>query len=649
MNTAAKVTQAGRGHLAVIGAGLVFVTALLYWPVLRHEFINYYDDGAYIVDNPHVNAGLSWAGVRWALGRGYAANWHPLTWISHMLDCQLFGLNPAGAHLINLLLHVANTLLLFVWLSRLTGAIWRSALVAALFAWHPTHVESVAWAAERKDVLSAFFFLLTLIAYTRYAREQSKMPAEKSTFNAQAYYWSAVVFFAFGLMSKPMVVTLPFVLLVLDFWPLGRFAQCGLRIADLKSGSAAAPSSQYSNTPLLRLMVEKLPFLALSAAVCFITYSVQKSGGAMWRPGVLPVSLRLENATLEYVRYLSKIFRPTDLALIYPYPHDWPPGLVASALLMLLMWTAVFLVCARQSPYWLAGWLWFLGMLVPTIGLVQVGVQSMADRYLYLPAIGVFVAVAWGLGDLVSRWPRSRSWVAGAVAAALAGCLMVSRVQLSYWQNSLALFTHTVRVTTRNYAADDLLGNLLERSGRKEEAFQWYDAAVQVEPDFPLSQFHMGMLLLESGRKDEASNHLATAAKLMPDDPDVQYDLGVFLRGQENPSGAADCFAAALARRPDFPGALNDLAWIRATAADANLRSGPEAVRLAQRACQLAGDDPAYLTTLGAAWAESGRFPEAVATVERARDRARAAGKDVVLGQDEALLKQFQAGQPWRE
>jgi hypothetical protein len=541
---------------AVICLGLALVTAGLYWPMLHHDFIGYYDDAAYITENSHVTAGLTGPGITWAFQSGDAANWHPLTWISHLLDCQLYGLNPRGHHLTNLLFHVANTLLLFLWLSRLTGAAWRSALVAALFAWHPVHVESVAWAAERKDVLSAFFWMLTLIAYTRYVTGDNWRVARTDPASSPAarhpslYYFLALCFFACGLMSKPMVVTLPFVLLLLDFWPLNRFQPF------------------FSKRTAAGLIIEKVPFFALALAGSVITYSVQQSGGAFWSSNVLSLHLRVENALMVYVRYISKIFWPADLALIYPYPHRWPAMMVAGAALLLALSSVFCLWRARRNPYLFTGWCWFLGTLVPTLGLVQVGVQSMADRYLYLPGIGLFILVAWGMNDLVNFRPHWRKPVVLVCSTALAGCLIVTGIQLSYWQNSLTIFLHTVKVTTDNYSAYTLLGNVLENSGRKEDALSLYREAVRVQPDFPSGQFSLGMLLLESGRPEEASNHLAIAAQLMPHNPEVQYDLGLFRQQHGDPAGAIGCFKSALAARPEFPEAKKELGEILAAHPD---------------------------------------------------------------------------------
>ncbi len=594
----AKLT--GTRLSAVICLGLAVVTAALYWPTLHDGFIAY-DDEAYIASNPHVNAGLTWPGVVWAFQSGYAANWHPLTWLSHMFDCQLYGVSPAGHHFGNLLLHIASTLLLFVWLNRATGAAWRSAFVAALFAWHPTHVESVAWASERKDVLSAFFWMLTLLAYTSYVK-QSKVLSPKS----KVYYVLSLSAFACGLMSKPMVVTLPFVLLLLDFWPLNRIPNYELRRANFA-----------------RLLGEKVPFFVLAFAASAVTFFVQRTGGAFWSLENLPVSARIANALAAYLGYISKTFWPVNLALIYPHPHHWPVLLTASSALLLSFWTVLSLWRAKQQPYLVTGWFWFLGTLVPVIGIVQVGVQSMADRYLYLPGIGLFIAVVWSACELSSQRGQEKL-LAAFGAAVLAGCLAVSSIQISYWQNSLKLFLHAVAVTSENYAAEVCLGEALENAGHPREALALYTDAVRIEPDYPLAQSKLGVLLLAGGRPAEASNHLAVAARLMPRDADVQYNLGLFLRSYGSPADAVERFRAALAARPDFAGALNDLAWILATADDPKLRSGPEAVRLAERACELTRyRQAALLMTLSAAYSETDRFSDAIATAQKAMALAR--------------------------
>jgi len=510
---------------ALICFALAAVTLVAYWPVTHHAFTNIDDDG-YITSNAHVKAGLTWPGIVWAFQTGFTGNWHPLTWISHMMDCQLFGLNPAGHHLMNVLFHTANTLLLFLLLKNLTGAIWRSFFVAALFAWHPLHVESVAWAAERKDVLSAFFWMLALLAYARYAQNKSK-----------AGYFLALFFFACGLMSKPMVVTLPFVLLLLDFWPLQRF----------------------NNSTVQRLLIEKIPFFALALAAIFVTYMTQKNANAV---DDFPLHFRVANALVSYVRYISKIFWPVDLALPYPLTHQWPIALVIFAVVFLIICSAIFILQAKRFPYLSVGWFWFFGTLVPAIGLVQVGVQSMADRYTYIPSIGIFILVVWGMNDLLNPQPQKIKIVTFAGSVTLAGCLICTSLQLRYWQDSIRLFLHSIQVTTDNYLAYNCLGNALEEVGRNDEALALYTESVRVEPNYAPGQFNLGMMLLEKGDSSGASNHLTAAVQITPYDPLFQFDLATFLMRHGKPDEAAGHFAAAIKEDSDFALAHNSLAEI---------------------------------------------------------------------------------------
>ena len=536
----------------VIYFALAVVTLLIYLPMLWHGFVNY-DDPDYIIGNAHVTGGLTWANVVWAFTSNDAANWHPLTWLSHMLDCQLFGVNPAGHHLMNLLFHTANTLLLFLLLTQLTGALWRSAMVAALFAWHPLHVESVAWASERKDVLSAFFWMLTILCYAKAVTSDKWQVTSKDPSlitHHSSLYWLALFFFACGLMSKPMVVTLPFVLLLLDFWPLERFQ-----------------NFKFQN--LAKLFVEKIPFFALSLASCLITYRAQS--GALWSTQALSFHFRLANALMSYVRYISKLFWPTDLALIYPYPHFWPLAGVVFVAGLLAVLSVIFILQAKRFPYLAVGWFWFLGTLIPAIGLVQVGVQSMADRYTYLPSIGFFILVVWGVNDLLNARPQKIQIAKLAGSVVLVGCLLCTSMQLRYWRSSPELFLHTVEVTTDNYAAEDCLGKALENIGKNDEAGKLYADAVRIEPDYPSAQFDLGMIEVEQGKLVDASNHLAIAVQLSPHNPVMQFDFGTYLMQHGNPAEAANHFKTTLADRPDFPEARQQLDLLSAkTNAPAN-------------------------------------------------------------------------------
>jgi tetratricopeptide (TPR) repeat protein len=514
--------------LTIICLVLAAGTFALYWPITHDGFTNFDDDG-YITQNSHVTDGLTWPGIIWAFKSGYAANWHPLTWISHMLDCQLFGLHPAGHHFMNLLFHTVNTLLLFILLNRMTGAVWRSVFVAALFAWHPMHVESVAWAAERKDVLSAFFWMLTLIAYDGYAKGQSLHKTSCAITN----YIFALFFFGCGLMSKPMVVTLPFVLLLLDFWPLERFK----------------PSTARS------LAVEKIPFLGLAFIGSVVTYCVQKTGGAVSGD---PLSFRIENALWAYERYIAKLFLPTDLAVVYPFATYSLLVPAITAAFVLVICSVAFVVLSRKLPYFFTGWFWFLGTLVPVIGIIQVGSASMADRYSYLPSIGLFILVTWGLADFFSSAQGTRLLGIGAVAA-LAACIALTSIQIGYWHSSITLFSHAREVTTDNYVADACLGQALDVVGDETNALAYCQEAVKLNPDYPPGQFFLGTVLWKLGDTKDAFGCLNKAAQVAPRDPGFQYNLGKFLLEHGFPDKAILQFNAALKDNPDFPEGHNAL------------------------------------------------------------------------------------------
>jgi Flp pilus assembly protein TadD len=541
-NSETAETPSGQKHFALVCLVLALGTAALYWPITSHPFI-IFDDEQYITANPHVASGLNWTNLVWALKSSEQANWHPLTWVSHQLDCTLFGVTAGGHHLVNLLFHVTNTLLVFLFLRGATGALWRSAFVAALFAWHPLHVESVAWAAERKDVLSTFFWLLTLMAYVRYAQKQSRvesrgsramigspaLDARPSTLD----YFAALFLFALGLMSKPMVVTLPFVLLLLDFWPLQRISDFRFPISDFK-----------------RLLLEKIPFFALAFAGSAVTYLVQAGGGAV--VSQMPWSERLANVVLAYARYTAKIFWPTDLAIIYPHPRHWPVALALGAAAVLVVWTILCLRDWRKRPFLAVGWLWFLGTLVPTVGLIQVGAASMADRYTYIPSIGFFIVVVWGAAEIFSTRPRGKIILPVAGGAVLLACVVTTSLQISLWRDSITLFRHTIEVTTDNYAAENTLGKAYEKAGDDAHALFLYRAAVATEPRFPQSQFNLAMCLLTFGQTGEALEHLQAAAALEPRDPDIQFDLGIYFSQHASWTNAANCFSNSALVRPGY-------------------------------------------------------------------------------------------------
>jgi tetratricopeptide (TPR) repeat protein len=540
------VEARAKNHFPLICLVLALGTAALYWPITSHPFI-LYDDEQYILANPHVTSGLSWANFVWAFTSGEAANWHPLTWLSHQLDCTWFGVNAGGHHLVSLLFHVANTLLLLVFLRRSTGALWCSTFAAALFAWHPLHVESVAWASERKDVLSTFFWLLTLLAWLRYAQARPAVginkPRRLSDSRTLAYLL-ALTFFACGLMSKPMVVTLPFVLLLLDLWPLGRLSHGGWHRAN----------------NLKPLVLEKLPFFILAAASSIVTYLVQSSGGAVWST---PWPERLANAAIAYIRYVAKIFCPDDLAIVYSHPGHWPVAQVSGALALLVLWTILVLRYWRQRPYLFVGWFWFLGTLVPTIGLIQVGAQSMADRYTYIPGIGFFILIAWGWADLIATHPKWRNISQIIAVGILAGCMLATSIQITYWRDNTSLFLHAMAVSPDNYLAANGLGKAFEKDGNLTNALVMYRHAVELEPRYPQGQFNYAMGLLAFGQSQEALKHLETAAALEPRNPDIQHNLGIYYAQHQSFTNAFVCFSNAVSLNPDSAVARFDLACSR--------------------------------------------------------------------------------------
>lgn len=494
--------------LAWLPAALLgLMTIAIYWPATRHGFINY-DDQAYVIDNVHVQAGLTLENLKWVFISPVDDNWHPITMLSHMLDCQLFGLNPWGHHLTNVVLHAVNTVLVFLLLRGLTGVVWRSVLVAALFGWHPVHVESVAWVAERKDVLSTCLGLLSLIFYSRYAQKRSGAVPQP----ASPDYVLAFFFLALGLMSKPMLVTWPFVMLLLDYWPMGR----------VQAGS------------LRWLVREKIPFFVLAAAAGVVTFVVQKQSGAMAMLNDLPLSTRVGNALISYCRYLGKLFWPTKLAVFYPQPGHWPLAEVLLTGGLLAGLTVLFWRQRLRHPFLPMGWLWFLGTLVPVIGLVQVGEQALADRYTYIPSLGVLIMATWGACELSRRWRHQVIGLSVAGSTALVLCVALTRQQLGYWQDDESLFRHALAVTENNHIALNNLGAAREKEGHIDEAIQQFQEAIRLKPDFAEARYNLGTALGKEGQGDEAIRQFQEAIHLKPDYADAHYNLGnaLFKKGQ---------------------------------------------------------------------------------------------------------------------
>jgi len=657
---------------------LAAITFAVFGQTLRHEFIDF-DDNEYVYENPVVARGLTLKGIVWAASSFHAANWHPLTWLSHMLDCQLYGLHPGGHHLTNVLLHTGTVIALFLVLRRMTGAFWRSAFVAAVFAIHPLRVESVAWVAERKDVLSGLFFMLTIGAYVRYARRAWSLPR----------YGLVVLLFAMGLMCKPMLVTLPVVLLLLDYWPLQR----------------------VETRKISGLVLEKLPLLALSAAACVATLLAQ--AGAIQSAEFYSLRPRFGNALVTCLIYLGQMVWPSGLAAFYPFPLNGPPAReVALAGILLAGLSVAAWGERRKQPWLLMGWLWYLAMLLPVIGVIQVGMQAHADRYTYLPQIGIYMAVTW----LAAEWRFSRVAFGSLMAGVLAVLMVCAWKQTAYWENTETLWNHTLACTKGNIVAHLNLGHDLSKKGRLDEAISFYQKGLQTEPDNAASENNLGNVLCEKGRVDEGIAHYKKALQIKPAFAEAQFNLGKAFRLEGKVDEAIVQFQKALQIKPDFAPALfnlgntflqqgkadqavaqfqraleinptnagihlnlglcfsqlgrmdeailqyekalqlepadpkiqNNLAWLLATCPGASLRDGNKAVELARQANELTGGkNPIILHTLAAAFAEAGRFPEAVETAQRALHLAEAQSNPDLAGQLQSEMKLYEAGLPF--
>lgn len=500
---------------------LVIVTVCPYWQVKNHEFIEY-DDPAYVTDNEYVKSGLSLKNIRWAFTTTECSNWHPVTWMSHMLDCQLFGMNAGAHHLMNLFFHLINTLMLFLLFRRMSGDVWPSAFVAGLFAVHPLHVESVAWIAERKDVLSAFFWMLTMWCYVRYVERPGAMR-----------YLGAILCYIVGLMAKPMLVTLPFVLILMDYWPMNRF--------------------QIDKPGIARLLMEKMPFFVLCAVSSVVTLYAQQAGGAISSIGVHPIPVRIGNAVVAYAGYLIKVFWPGNLAIVYPHPGMPAIWQVVAAGSMLILVTGLAAWSIKKSPYIAVGWLWYLGTLVPVIGLVQVGLQSMADRYTYIPIIGVFIIIAWGVHDMIAPRRRVRAWplLPMAGTALLIILMSCAWMQLRYWKNSVRLFEHALNINPKSYALHTILGYSLSREGKIDQAITHYKKAIDIDPGFPYTHYYLANIFARKGELTDAVRHYKEAIGIKPGYALAHYNLGLVLMKQGKTEEAAEHFSEVLKIEPD--------------------------------------------------------------------------------------------------
>lgn len=608
-----------------IVATLFVATLLLYARALNNDFVNY-DDPDYVTSNAHVKAGLTAAGVKWAMTSGEASNWHPLTWISHMIDVSLFGMNPRGHHATSVLLHALNAALAFAAFARLTGAIWASALTAALFAWHPLRVESVAWVAERKDVLSGTFGFIALWSYAKYA-ENRRSPSTGG--RRWGCYGLSLAAFALGLMAKPMLVTLPCVLLLLDFWPLRRLAlvPAGV-VAENRWG----------------IVAEKVPFLVLAALSSFVTYVVQRGGGSV--SAALSLQARLENAVVAIARYLGKFFWPHDLAVLYPHPGQWGTPVFVACLGLFLTITMVAVWQRRKRPWLAVGWLWFVGTLVPVVGIVQVGLQSMADRYTYIPILGLQLALVWTLAAIAPARPGDSRWLTIGATVMLASCAVQTWRQVGVWKNSFTLFDHAIAATEKNYLAHDNRGLFLFKAGRIEEALADYRRSLAINPSYLNAHNNLGYALSQLGRPAEAIPEYRAALKTNSNHLEVRNNLANALSDVGQLAEAMEHYEFVLARRPDHVNALNGSAVVLAMQnrlADARARlekslqldpanasacnnlgnvhsmlgQRDDAIRCYRRAAELNPGDAHPHFLIGSLLVQQGKFADAVSSFER--------------------------------
>lgn len=626
-------------------------TWIAYWPATRSEFVNL-DDSIYVSGNTHVQPGLTWPGLKWAFGATAGGNWHPLTWVSHMVDCQIFGPKAGGHHFTSILFHSINACLLFALMLRLMRRLGASFVIAALFAWHPLHVESVAWVAERKDVLSTCFGLLSLLAYAAYAEAGTRRKLATA-------YTASLLCFVLSLMSKPMLVTLPIVMALLDFWPLQR------------------------KEAWRRLALEKAPFLLFAAIISLVTIWAQAQTGAIAGIKEVPLPLRIANAELSYLRYLWKLLWPENLAVFYPF-IAFDPGLWVLLGAILLLAISLLAIWLRRFPYIPVGWFWFFCTLVPVIGVVQVGSQAMADRYTYFPSIGIFILAVFGVNDLASRLRRRLEISSGIAAFVLLAFLVVTRQQVGYWRNSESLFRHAALVTRGNFVACNNLGAALMERGDRADAVPWFVEAVRIKTDYADAHCNLGECYIALKRPQEAiaefesalrinprlarahyllanqllaqrdiraaEAHYRSALAFKPDYTEAHYQIAVVSLAQGQTAEACDHFRAALRLKPDWIEALNNLAWVLATHPEARFRDGTQAVALAERGVQLTQtNDARLLDTLSGAFAEVGRFDDALASARTGARLAQTLQDTNLKNEIETHITHYQNRQPFRD
>ena len=630
---------------------LGLITFAVFYQVHSFKFVNY-DDPPYVYENLNIQAGITLKAVEWTFTSGYAANWHPLTWLSHMLDWRLFGSNAGGHHLTNLIFHISNALLLFLVLKRMTSATWPSAFVAALFALHPMHVESVAWVSERKDVLSTFFWILTMWAWLQYVKHPGI-----------TRYILTLLMFSLGLLSKPMLVTLPFILLLLDYWPLERFGK--LRT--------------------YQLILEKIPFVFLAAISSIVTFLVQRSGGGVSRDPALSLTICISNAFISYVKYIEKMYWPAGLAYFYPHPgRNISIFYAVVSVFILLAITFLILRFSSKHRYLLTGWFWYLGTLVPVIGLIQVGDQAMADRYSYIPLTGLFIIIAWGVSEILLKW-QYRKIILGASSLIILLILAIcSYVQSGYWKDSVSLCTHALKVTKDNYKAHFNMAVALRDIDKFDEAALEFQKCFQIKPDAALAINGLGVIFGRQGKFDQASEYFTKALNIAPNLAEVRTNLGYVLINQGklddamfnlneslriNPKSAlthrylgqvlerkgqidqaVSHFEEALRLKPDWDELMNELAWILASSDKGAIRNPEKAVKLARRVCELTEyKKPECMDTLAVAYAAAGDFSKAIETAEKALELCRSSNQETLKKELESRLTLYKSGKPYIE
>jgi tetratricopeptide (TPR) repeat protein len=610
-----------RRVLFFISAAIVIVTLVAYEPIRHNGFVTY-DDGHYIYENPLITGGISWESLGEAFTKPHFFMWHPLTTISHMLDCQLFGLNPLGHHSVSVLIHIVNALLLFWILNSLTKTIWLSAFVAAVFALHPIQVESVAWAAERKTVLSGLFWLLTMATYIRYARQPRL-----------GRYLMVLLVFGLCIMTKPVVVTLPLTLLLLDYWPLDR----------VRWGQPAKTKSNQKSAGWL--IAEKIPLIAISVLLSVMTYVAQRQGGIVPTLENMPLGYRVANMFLSYIRYIGKMIWPSGLAVCYPHPRavfsDAP--VVICAMLFIVL-TILSIYIGRRKKYAAVGWLWYVGTLVPVIGLVQSGAQAMANRYMYIPMLGLLIIIGWAVKDLIVNRPRVRIAATAIGVIVLLSLLILTRMQVRHWHDTLTLFEYTLSVTKDNPVMENSYGVALFNEGRTEEAERHLRNAVQISSVFADARNNLAKVYLKEGKYNEAIANLYEIIRRNEGTAEIYYNLAAALEMQKKYKDAIKNYAKSLELEPGDPDTNKRMGITLLAAGKIN-----EAIGYAQRACELTGNkDAECLETLASGFAAAGRFEEAKATAKKALSIAKETGREELAGEIQDRIKLYEAGQPYR-